>query len=103
MAEISIGKADLAEGGLRCASAGGKEFAVAKIKGKYLCIDNACTHAGYALCQGAIGELNGFSVTCPLHNSAFDMRDGAVLREPAARPVRRYEVRERDGELFISL
>ncbi len=100
--ELCLGKADLSDGTTRCVSAGGRNFSIAFLGGKYYCVDNACTHMGGPLCKGSVGELNGFTITCPWHNSVFDMRDGQVLRGPASASLRRYDVSVRKGLLYIS-
>ncbi|HSB46883.1 MAG TPA: Rieske (2Fe-2S) protein [Candidatus Bilamarchaeum sp.] len=103
MAEISIGKADLKPGSSKCLSAADRQLSLANIKGKYYCIDNLCTHAEGPLCEGEIGTVDDYSVTCPWHGSVFDYRDGKVLNGPARKEVRAYKVTERDGELFIEI
>ncbi len=101
--ELCLGKADMSERTTRCVSAGGRNLSLAFLGGKYYCIDNACTHMGGPLCKGTTGELNGFTITCPWHQSVFDMRDGQVLRGPAAESIRRYEVSVRKGLIYIKV
>ncbi len=103
MAEVSIGKADLSPGSSKCLTVNGKALSLANIKGKYYCIDNACTHAEGPMCEGEIGASDEYSVTCPWHGSVFDYRDGKVLNGPAREPIRTYKVTEKGGELFINL
>ncbi|VVB57166.1 3-phenylpropionate/cinnamic acid dioxygenase ferredoxin subunit [uncultured archaeon] len=99
--ELCLGKADLRDGGTRCLSAGGKNFSLVRLGGKYYCVDNACTHMGGPLCKGRTGELNGYTITCPWHQSVFDLRDGQVLRGPAQESLRRYDVSVRNGKLYV--
>lgn len=49
-------------------------------------IDDLCSHAGALLSRGEIVDC---VVTCPLHASQFDVRDGHIVRGPAhhAQPV----------------
>jgi nitrite reductase/ring-hydroxylating ferredoxin subunit len=49
-------------------------------------IDDLCSHAGALLSRGEIVDC---IVTCPLHASQFDVRDGHIVRGPAhhAQPV----------------
>jgi nitrite reductase/ring-hydroxylating ferredoxin subunit len=103
MAEVSIGKADLKPGQSRCVNVNGNALALANINGTYYCIDNACSHSGGSLCDGELGELGATTVTCPLHAAVFDYTDGSVLRGPAMEPVKSYDVKERNGELFIEM
>ncbi|MEM7525938.1 MAG: non-heme iron oxygenase ferredoxin subunit [Pseudomonadota bacterium] len=53
-----------------------------------------CTHGGADLCDG---YFDGRMIECPLHQGAFDIRDGRPLGPPATRALRVYEARVRDG------
>lgn len=63
--------------------------AVFNVDGKLCATQNGCTHR-----QGPLneGELDGSTVTCPLHGSQFDVSTGAVLRGPATEPLKTYRV-----------
>src|SRR5664280_661068 len=47
-----------------------------------------CTHQGFDL---ATGTITTTSITCPFHNSQFDL-NGAVLRGPATSPLVHFAV-----------
>jgi nitrite reductase/ring-hydroxylating ferredoxin subunit len=68
----------------------GKSVCIANIDEKYFAIDNVCSHRGGPL---ADGNLQGYEVECPLHQSKFDMRTGEVKAPPAVEPQATYEVR----------
>ena len=55
-----------------------------------------CTHASNPL------TFDGEVFTCALHGSRFN-EHGAVIRGPAALPLRKLPVRSTDTELFITL
>ncbi len=101
MSIVSIGKADLAQGKLRCVAAGGKKLALANINGKYYCLENECTHAGGPMCEGDMDGKGG--ITCPWHGSVFSVKDGKVMQGPAIEPLKSYKVIEKNGELFASI
>lgn len=63
--------------------------AVFNVDGELCATQNECTHR-----QGPLneGELDGSTVTCPLHGSQFDVSTGAVLRGPATEPLKTYRV-----------
>src|SRR5437870_11534138 len=63
----------------------GTKVNVASVDGHLYAFDDTCTHAG---CSLAMGKLDGTTVTCACHGSRFDVTSGAVLRGPAAPPVR---------------
>ncbi|MDW0339549.1 MAG: Rieske 2Fe-2S domain-containing protein [Nitrososphaeraceae archaeon] len=68
----------------------GQSVCVANIDGKYFAINNVCSHEGGPL---ADGELQGYEVECPWHQSKFDMRTGEVKAPPAVEPQATFEVR----------
>jgi nitrite reductase/ring-hydroxylating ferredoxin subunit len=57
-------------------------------------LDDLCSHAGALLSRGPVV---GCAVECPLHGSRFDLRDGRVVRGPAAQPQPVLPTRERNG------
>ena len=46
-------------------------------------LDDVCSHAGALLSRGDVIDC---VVTCPLHESQFDVRDGHIVRGPAHHP-----------------
>jgi nitrite reductase/ring-hydroxylating ferredoxin subunit len=40
-------------------------------------------------------------VSCPWHDSVFDVRDGALIHGPAAYPQPAWETRVRDGRVEV--
>lgn len=57
-----------------------------------------CNHGGADLCDG---YFDGHVIECPLHQGAFDVRDGRAVGAPAVRAMVTYEVRERDGVVQV--
>lgn len=68
---------DMLPGTMKTASLEGREYLVARVGDQYLVTDSRCPHLGGHLVKGL---LEGTVVTCPLHKSQFDLRDGSVLR-----------------------
>ena len=80
---------------------GSRELAVARNGDGVFVVDNACTHAG-----GPVGDTRlkeGCFVECPWHNSVFDARTGAVVRGPARKELKTYDVVVEDGKIFVSV
>jgi nitrite reductase/ring-hydroxylating ferredoxin subunit len=95
---VRIGNAtDVAAGQMRVFDVAGTKVTVASLVGHLYAFDDTCTHAG---CSLATGELEGTTVTCPCHDSQFDVTSGAVLRGPARRPVRSRAVRVEGADLL---
>jgi 3-phenylpropionate/trans-cinnamate dioxygenase ferredoxin subunit/naphthalene 1,2-dioxygenase system ferredoxin subunit len=59
-----------------------------------------CTHGGADLCDG---YFDGWIIECPLHQGAFDIRDGRALYAPATRPLKVFPARVRDGMVQAKL
>ena len=57
-------------------------------------IDDVCSHAGALLSRGPVVDC---VVTCPLHESQFDVRDGHIVRGPAHHPQPALPSRVRNG------
>lgn len=57
-------------------------------------IDDLCSHAGALLSRGEVVDC---VVTCPLHDSRFDVRDGRIVRGPAHHPQPVLPTRIRNG------
>jgi len=63
--------------------------AVFNVAGSFCATQAKCTHRGGPLNEG---KLDGSTVTCPWHGSQYNVCTGAVLRGPAAEPVKTYRV-----------
>jgi len=75
---VPVGKTGkLEDGAMKEVLAQGREILVVRVGNKYYATDNRCPHMRGKLSQG---KLEGFVVTCPLHGSQFDLRDGQVVR-----------------------
>jgi len=72
-----INKNDLANGEMKEISANGRHYLVAMVAGQIYVADGRCPHLGGKLAEG---KLDGTVVTCPLHGSQFDLKDGNVVR-----------------------
>jgi 3-phenylpropionate/trans-cinnamate dioxygenase ferredoxin subunit len=73
-----IGKAgELKPGEMKMVLALEKEILLARVGDKYYAAENRCPHMGGNLSQG---KLEGTIVTCPRHQSQFDLKDGHVVR-----------------------
>jgi nitrite reductase/ring-hydroxylating ferredoxin subunit len=56
-----------------------------------------CTHQGFPVMR--VGKV----LECELHGSRFEPATGEVVLGPAARPLQRYEVKEADGGIFVTV
>ena len=106
------------EGAVLTAQAGGNSLILSRVGGKVCAVENKCPHFGLPLARGKV--VDG-SIRCPWHGSRFDLCSGANLdwvnsvaglplpqwsrglvamgKQPA--PLRRFEVAEEDGAVFL--
>lgn len=57
-----------------------------------------CNHGGADLCDG---YFDGHVIECPLHQGAFDVRDGRPVGAPAVRKMLTYDVRIEGGRVQV--
>jgi 3-phenylpropionate/trans-cinnamate dioxygenase ferredoxin subunit len=90
----------LEEGRAQVFAVGGIRIAVCKVGQTLYAVEDVCSHD-----DGPLGEgrLDGHAIECPRHGARFDVRDGSVLRMPAAFPIRTFPVHENDGEVFVEI
>jgi nitrite reductase/ring-hydroxylating ferredoxin subunit/uncharacterized membrane protein len=81
-----------------CAMAGTVGVLLVRRDGEIKALHNRCTHRAGSL---ADGDLEGNTIVCPLHGSAFNLDDGSVERGPAAYPQPRFEARESSGRIEV--
>jgi nitrite reductase/ring-hydroxylating ferredoxin subunit len=63
--------------------------AVFNVEGSLCATQAKCTHKQGPLSEG---KLDGSTVTCPWHGAQFNVCTGAVLKGPAAQPLKTYRV-----------
>jgi 3-phenylpropionate/trans-cinnamate dioxygenase ferredoxin subunit len=75
---IEIGKVnELTDGTMKGVFLQSKDILLARIAGKYYAAAGRCPHMRGFLSRG---KLKGTVVTCPMHGSQFDLKDGKVVR-----------------------
>ena len=75
---IEVGKInDLVDGTMKQVRLQGKEILLARVNGTYYAASGRCPHMRGFLSKG---ELKGMVVTCPMHGSRFDLKEGKVVR-----------------------
>jgi 3-phenylpropionate/trans-cinnamate dioxygenase ferredoxin subunit len=103
---VTVGKSDeLADGAMKHAPTEKGEVLVARVGGNYYVADNRCPHMGGRLSQG---KLEGTVVTCPLHGSQFDLKDGGFMSRvgkalKSPKPLTVYKAQVKDGQIMIEL
>lgn len=72
-----------------------------KLGDRYYAIEDRCSHDDGPLGEGIL-DPTVCEISCPRHGARFDLRSGAALSMPAVYPVRRYEVRVEDGDVYLA-
>jgi nitrite reductase/ring-hydroxylating ferredoxin subunit len=90
--------AALADGQMRCVEADGTQVMVARSQGGLYALSNHCSHRGGPLHEG---KLDGVNVSCPWHDSVFDLRDGSLIHGPAAYPQPAWDARVNNGRIEV--
>lgn len=67
---------ELSDGQMKQITVNGKQFLLARAGDTYYAADNICPHLKGNLSKG---KIEGTIVTCPLHHSQFDLKDGHVV------------------------
>lgn len=76
------------------------EIMVINSNGQIFCLNGRCTHAGAPLAEGT---LTAEVLTCPWHGSQFNIKNGAVVRGPAEKPLRVFHSTVKENFLFIEV
>lgn len=110
-----VGKiGEMKNGTMKEISVDGREILLARVDDQYYATDNRCPHMGGNLSQG---KLEGTVVTCPKHNSQFDLKNGRVVRWlkgsglisavgkalKSPRPLITYNVKVQDDKILIEV
>jgi apoptosis-inducing factor 3 len=101
--EVSIGQdSDYGEGELYEVSVGDdRQVLITRQEGKLYAIGSRCSHYGYPLAKGV---KCGNEVVCALHDAAFDIKTGKVIRGPGLDGLPTYAIRVgKNKEVFVTV
>jgi nitrite reductase/ring-hydroxylating ferredoxin subunit/uncharacterized membrane protein len=94
----TVADADLPDGGTIGVEVEGRKVLLHRAGSQLYALDDLCSHAGALLSRG---QVDGCVVTCPLHGSRFDLRDGHIVRGPAHHPQPVLPARARNGWIEV--
>lgn len=77
-----------------------KKIMILNLNGQFVASDRICTHAYVDLTGGFLDE-SAKTVTCPLHLSSFDLKNGDALNLPAEKPLGIYQLKKEKNKLLI--
>ncbi len=70
---------EIAPSGLKAVTANGEEIVLCNDDGKIYAVSRRCGHMNAPL---AMGTLEGYILTCPMHHAQFDITTGEALSGP---------------------
>ena len=77
-----------------------KKILLVNQNGKIFATDLICTHADADL---STGFLSAEGVRCPLHLSVFNLENGKPLNPPAEEPLKIYNVKIDQDEIYVEV
>ena len=89
----------LADGSLTRREYRGTAVLLCRVGERVHAVADRCTHEDVSL---SLGSLCGHRLRCPLHGSAFDVRSGEALDEPADEALETWPVAIEDGWVTIA-
>ena len=102
--EINVGHVDdITEGTMKKVQIGENEenfILLSKVNGKIYATGGKCSHYGAPL---QMGYLDGYSVICPWHAAAFDVRTGELIQSPGQDAIPTYNTIIKQGRIFVSI
>lgn len=97
---LGLRLSDLNSGTMVGVTVSGVEVAIAKVGDQVYAFQDVCPHMESTLSDG---ELYGYEVYCPLHQSGFDVRTGQVCNLPARRNLTTYMARTDGDTIWVDL
>ncbi|MBY4893826.1 non-heme iron oxygenase ferredoxin subunit [Rhodobacteraceae bacterium N5(2021)] len=94
----AIPVAELEKGWVTRVKVGGRLLAIYDTPSGLFASAALCNHGGADLCDG---YFDGHVIECPLHQGAFDVRNGRAVGAPAVRAMLTYEVRVEGGMVQV--
>lgn len=91
-------ESDLKNGEPISRKVGDKEILLVRVGHRVFACGGKCTHYGAPLADGVMTD---HTITCPWHNSMFDVRTGNMMLPPALEHLAQYPVKVENGEIFV--
>ncbi len=89
---------ELGVGQMKRVAPAGLPLLLVNAEGGYYCVDEMCSHEDYSLWFGCV---KGRAIKCSLHGSYFDLASGQPINEPADCPIKTYQTRVADGQVWV--
>jgi 3-phenylpropionate/trans-cinnamate dioxygenase ferredoxin component len=93
-------EADLPPNSLKGVEVSGVKVCLVNANGQVHAFKDNCSHRDFPL---SAGTLEDGTIECAWHGARFDVATGRAVRLPAIKPVRKYDVKVENGEIFIAV
>ena len=90
---------ELKDGEVRGVKVNGEEIALYRLGDAVFATGDICTHEQCVISENYYVE--GEEVECTCHGSRFNIKTGENTVPPAAEPLKTYEVKIENGEVFV--
>ena len=78
----------------------GEPVLLVNLDNEYYAIGGKCTHRG---CMLSDGILEGSRIRCMCHGSTFELKTGAVYKDPATKPEPSYRVSIENDQIQVEI
>jgi 3-phenylpropionate/trans-cinnamate dioxygenase ferredoxin subunit len=92
--------ADLPPNSLLAVDVNGVKVCLVHLDGEFHAFQDNCSHRDFPL---SAGTLEDGTIECAWHGARFDVATGRAVRLPAIKPVRKYDVKVENGEIFVAV
>jgi 3-phenylpropionate/trans-cinnamate dioxygenase ferredoxin component len=93
-------EADLPPNSLKAVQVNGVNVCLVHVDGAIHAFKDNCSHRDFPL---SAGTLEDGTIECAWHGARFDITTGRAVRLPAIKPVRKYEVKVENGDIFVAI
>lgn len=76
----------------------GNKILIALINDNVFAVSDICTHAG---CFLSDGDIKDNKVECPCHSGKFNLITGEALGGPVSKPIKIYDVKLENENIYI--
>lgn len=90
---------ELFDGERRCFTLEGRRVFLIKLEGRVYAYENRCAHRELPI---ATGRLDGYVLTCPVHEWQYDIRNGRGVNPDAAR-LRSFALRIENDDVLVDV
>lgn len=103
MSVVALGTLDEYEHGIaRQVRLEGRVLVVVRIDDRVYVLDDRCSHEEFSLAEGEV-DVETAEIECARHGALFRLSDGEPQSLPATKPVKYYDVIDREGHLEVVL